>query len=225
MKLETKEPQYNFLFDLMKKRGHVQLGMMTSEAWHNDPKRLLFLLSRYKFASKLLAGKDKVLEVGCGDGFGARIVKQSVGSVTGADFDPVFIEDAKNRADQENWPVKYVVHDFVNDAFEGEFDAAYSLDVLEHILPEQEDAFLSNAVAGLKQTGCFLVGMPSMESQVYASPASKEGHVNCKTSEELKEVMEKYFDNVFMFSMNDEMVHTGFSRMANYVLALAVGKK
>ena len=35
-----------------------------SEAWINDPKHVLFTLSRYKFVSKLLEGYNKVLEVG-----------------------------------------------------------------------------------------------------------------------------------------------------------------
>ena len=31
--------------------------------------------------------------------------------------------------------------------------------------------------------------------------------------------------NVFVFSMNDEVVHTGFHKMANYVFAIGAGKK
>ena len=53
--------------------------------------------------------------------------------------------------------------------------------------------------------------MPSLESQKYASKQSKEGHVNCKSGENLKKLLNKYFINNFVFSMNDEVVHTGFS--------------
>jgi hypothetical protein len=35
--------------------------------------------------------------------------------------------------------------------------------------------------------------------------------------------MERHFRTVFIFSMNDEVVHTGFSPMAHYLLAVAVG--
>lgn len=225
MKRETKEPQYKFLFDLRDRLGFARLGLMTNEAWHQDPKRLLFVLSRYKFVGKMLQGKKRVLEVGCGDAFGARIVQQAVGSVFATDFDPVFIEDARERADQENWPIEFAVHDYIEGPFEGEFDAAYSLDVLEHIAPEYEDVFIRNVSAALTDRGVFIVGMPSVESQIYASPQSREGHVNCKKGEDLKLFMERYFDNVFLFSMNDEMVHTGYARMANYVIAVCVGKR
>jgi hypothetical protein len=66
--------------------------------------------------------------------------------------------------------------------------------------------------------------MPSLESQVYASEGAKRGHVNCKTQEELKFLMGKFFRNVFMFSANDEMIHTGYARMAHYNIALCCGK-
>ena len=37
--------------------------------------------------------------------------------------------------------------------------------------------------------------------------------------------MLRYFHDVFMFSMNDEVVHTGFHAMAHYLFALCVGKR
>ena len=68
-----------------------------------------------------------------------------------------------------------------------------------------------------------IIGMPSLESQAYASPASKAGHVNCKSMPELRELMLRYFHNVFMFSMNDEVVHTGHHKMAHYLWAVGAG--
>lgn len=70
-----------------------------------------------------------------------------------------------------------------------------------------------------------MFGMPSLESQVYASHLSKLEHVNCKRGEELKACCLKYFNHCFVFSMNDEVVHTGFYPMAHYLLALCVGVK
>ena len=64
--------------------------------------------------------------------------------------------------------------------------------------------------------------MPSLESQIYASPASKEGHVNCQSKKQLKRTLLKYFSTVFMFSMNDEVMHTGFAPMSHYLMAVCV---
>ena len=84
--------------------------------------------------------------------------------------------------------------------------------MLEHIAPESEDRFIGNIVASLVPDGVAIFGMPSLESQVYASKQSKEGHVNCKTGSALRETLRRHFTHVFLFSMNDEVVHTGFSR-------------
>ena len=77
----------------------------------------------------------------------------------------------------------------------------------------------------LDDQGALVIGTPSLESQHYASPQSKVGHVNCKSGTEFKAFLERYFHNVFLFSMNDEVVHTGFYPMAHYLIALCCGKK
>ena len=84
---------------------------------------------------------------------------------------------------------------------------------------------MRNIVDSLAAPGVLIVGLPSQESQLYASQGSKEGHVNCKTAPDLKALMQKYFHDVFIFSMNDEVVHTGFYKLAHYLFALCVGKR
>jgi 2-polyprenyl-3-methyl-5-hydroxy-6-metoxy-1,4-benzoquinol methylase len=208
----------------MRERGPEVMGFGAGYAWHDDPKRLVFMLSRYKFVSKMLSGLDHVLEVGCGDGFGTRLVAQTVKHVTGIDFDPDYIESAIETANPR-YSMSFRQHDILKDPATGDFDAVFALDVLEHIHEEQEDLFLRHCFAGLRQQGVCIIGMPSLESQPYASAGARMGHVNCKEQPALKAVMEKYFHNVFMFSMNDEVLHTGYSRMAHYNFALCCGKK
>ncbi|MDJ0838691.1 MAG: class I SAM-dependent methyltransferase [Acidobacteriota bacterium] len=221
---KTKEAQYGRLLDYYKERGLESMGLMTSQAWYDDPKRLTFTLARYKFVAKMFAGRRHVLEVGCADAFGTRIVVQETQRLTATDFDPLFIEDARKRQN-DRWQFDCVVHDMLGGPMPGDFDGAYALDVLEHIEPEDEDTFIKNMIAPLERDGAVILGMPSLESQEYASPISKEGHVNCKTMPDFKAVMQNYFKNVFMFSMNDEVVHTGYHKMAHYLFALCVGKK
>ena len=216
---KSREPQYQSLIEKFDEKGLESLGLMTSQAWDDDPKRLAFTLARYKFVAKMLSGRRHVLEVGCADAFGTRVVRQEVKELTAVDFDPVFIEDV-NRRMRPNWKFNCFVHDMLENPVPGSFDGAYALDVLEHIQPKDEEKFLDNLSASLAPHGVAIIGMPSLESQSYASPMSKAGHVNCKSMPDLKEVMEKYFFNVFMFSMNDEVVHTGYHKMAHYLIAL-----
>ena len=65
--------------------------------------------------------------------------------------------------------------------------------------------------------------MLSLESQLHASQASKEGHVNCKSGPELQATLSRYFANVVVFSMNDEVIHTGYQKMSHYLMALCFG--
>jgi SAM-dependent methyltransferase len=221
---KTKEPQYAELFAVKEKHGVTRLGLMVNQSWNEDPKRTVFTLARYKFVAKMLTGRRHVLEVGCADAFGTRIVQQAVGRVTAIDFDPLFIADVNERMNP-NWPFEAVVHDMLTGPVAGLFDAAYALDVLEHIPAADEDRFIGNIVASLTDSGVLIVGMPSLESQAHASSQSRAGHVNCKSGDAFKQTLERHFHAVFVFSMNDEVVHTGFYPMAQYLLGLACHRR
>lgn len=218
------EPQFQDAFDAVLAEGHQRLGLMTSWAYQDDPKRLTFTFARYKFVAKMLGGRRSVLEVGCGDGFVSRVVKQEVNFLKGVDFDPRLIADAKENS-SARWPIEFAWHDMLAGPVEGGFDGAYALDVLEHIPRESEDAFLRNMILPLSQHGVVILGMPSLQSQPYASKKSREGHVNCKDQGAFKKLMESYFHTVFAFSMNDEVVHTGYHAMAHYHLMVCCSKK
>ena len=221
---QTREKQYQAHVALRDAKGLTHLGLRANAAWHADPKRLGIVLARYKFVAKMLSGKKRVLEVGCGDAWASRVVRQEVESLVGIDFDPVFVEDAIAGM-EDPWRFECRVHDMQAAPVEGPFDAAYALDVLEHVPQTDEDRFIHNIAASIVSPGVVIIGLPSLESQVYASPLSKEGHVNCKRAPDLKALMLRYFHDVFIFSMNDEVVHTGFYALAHYLFALSVGKR
>ena len=219
---ERGDQDYHEVISAIRMRGGERLGYMTSWAWIDDPKRLAFTLARYKFVAKMLAGTGIVIEIGCGDGFGSRIVKQSVGTLIGLDFNSEFIVSAKACASAEH-SVDFHVHDMMRAPFDATADACYCMDVLEHIVSSDESLFLANIVKSLRPDGICIVGTPSLESQHFASKYSKSGHVNCKTQTDLRKTMKRHFRNVFMFSMNDEVVHTGYEKMSHYNIALCCG--
>jgi len=70
-----------------------------------------------------------------------------------------------------------------------------------------------------------ILGTPNLTSQVYASQPSKEGHVNCKSHDELRALMKKHFHVSLLFSMNDEVVHTGYGPMAHYLFGIGICPK
>jgi 2-polyprenyl-3-methyl-5-hydroxy-6-metoxy-1,4-benzoquinol methylase len=218
--MKTKDPVNQPGLDVSLRIGETRLGMLKNWEWYDDPRRLLFSMARYKFVAKMFAGRTSVLEVGCGDAFCAPIVRQSVGKLTVVDFDETYIADAKARM-KDRWTFDAQVVDILQQPLPGRHDGIYSLDMLEHIPQQEEDAVIGRIVDALEPHGAVIIGMPSLESQPYASEPSKAGHINCKTEPQLRDLMQRHFETVFMFAMNDEVVHTGYGPMAHYRLALA----
>jgi hypothetical protein len=221
---ETKERQYQVLLEDEQQKGLERFGVMSSQVWRDDPRRICFVLSRYKFVAKMFSGMGHVLEIGCADAFGTRVVLQEVKALTAVDFDPLFVDLVKRNM-TPRWRFECQVHDMMAGPLAHGFDGAYAIDVIEHIPVDQEERFVGNVAASLNATGVCLFGSPSFQSQAYASPQSREGHVNCKDAPGLRKLMQKFFHNVFIFSMNDEVVHTGFYPMAHYLWALCCNKK
>lgn len=210
--------------DVKKVNFNEQFGINSSFKWSNDPKQFFFSLSRYKFVSKILSSKKKVLEVGCSDGFNSRIVKQSVGHLDICDIEPNLLESAR-QIHNKRWDMNIFYHDFEKKKLNKKFDGIYLLDVLEHINKKKEFKFIKNIISSLKDHGIMIVGIPSLEFQKYSRPKKISGHVNCKSGSDLKIFLEKFFYNVLIFSMNDETVHTGFDKMACYLFAVCFSKK
>lgn len=220
MSIKATDPVNQPGLDVSLRIGETRLGLLKNWEWYDDPRRLLFSMARSKFVAKMLAGRSRALEVGCGDAFCAPIVRQAVSHLTVSDFDPVYIEDARSRM-REPWTYDAIVVDITKDTPPGRYDGIYSLDMFEHIDPAQEDGVLRRLLSVLEPHGVLIIGMPSLESQVYASAPSRAGHINCKTEDQLRALLSRYFFNVFTFGMNDEVLHTGYGPMCHYRLALA----
>ncbi|MCH8096415.1 MAG: class I SAM-dependent methyltransferase [Proteobacteria bacterium] len=200
----------------------VRLGPWTSYSMVHDPKHLVFVLSRYKFCAKMLEGKARAMEVGCGDGFGISIVAQAVGHLHCVDWEPRHIEsNPKRLAHLTN--VTYELADVTQKRPSVKIDAAFSIDVIEHLEPESEKAFMDNIVRCLVPSGVLITGTPNISAAQYATERSRIQHINLKSFKTLREVTERYFENVFMFGMNDEVLHTSYAPMCHYIWAIGVG--
>jgi len=197
--------------------GRIVLGQHWSYNVHNDPKRLAFVLSRYKFAAKMACKGRRVLELGCSEGLGAPILSEFADRYTGIDLDSEAVAAAV--ANWQDDRCTFVVGDFLGRQL-GTFDSIVSLDVIEHIDPAREPLFFDTIRQNLDTDGICVIGTPNLTSAPYASAASQQGHVNLFDAGRLRRVMEQVFHNVFLFGMNDEVVHTGFSPMAHYLLAV-----
>jgi cyclopropane fatty-acyl-phospholipid synthase-like methyltransferase len=200
----------------------TELGDHWSYNFRNDPKRLAFVLSRYKFSAKMACKKGKVLELGCSEGIGAPILAENMEGYVGVDLDRSAIDCAKNIFPSSKF--QFLFDDFLNKQY-GSFDAIVSLDVVEHILPSFEDEYFMTVYQNLAPKGICVIGTPNITAAPYASKASQLGHVNLYSQDRLKSVMQRYFHYVFPFGMNDETMHTGFASMSHYIFCVGFEKR
>ncbi len=200
----------------------LSLGPWTSYSLINDPKHMCFVLARYKFCAKMLEGKKTVMEIGSGDGFGLPIIAQAAQTVYAVDWDNRLLEgNAKRLKHLKN--VKYL-HVDLNKSFpDVKVDGAFLIDVIEHLEPETEEIFLGNIMKCLKEDSVLIIGTPNITASEHATPRSRVQHINLKSIQTLRKLMERYFENVFMFGMNDEVLHTGYAPMCHYIWAVGAG--
>ena len=220
--IKTADALYRELTERFFDTPEIPLGPWTSYSVMYDPKHLAFVLSRYKFVAKMLQDRDRVMEIGSGGGIGLSVVAQAVKHLYAVDWDRRLL-DGNARRLKHLTNVSYVMADLNSEAPRLEVDAAYWIDVLEHLDAATESAVIRHIVDCLPDDGVLITGTPNKTASPYASPQSSELHINLKTMDELRDLMQQYFRNVFMFGMNDEVVHTGYTPMCHYMWSLAVG--
>ena len=218
-----KEEDVDKLYRCESKTPNIEIGQFKTYNYYDDPRRFSFDSSRYKFCSKMLSDKDRVMEIGCNDAMWSPIVAQTVKHLIAIDNQPFIIEDDKKRLNGFK-NIEFRCED-ITKGINIKVDAIYSLDVLEHIDSKYDDTIIKNICKCLNEDGICIIGTPNKTAEVFASEISKLKHINLKTFNELKILMQMYFKNVFMFGMNDEIVHTGFPPMCNYLLAIGVSPK
>ena len=196
--------------------------MEKSGSGMENKKSPLFMVARYVFVSRMFYGMNNVLEIGCGNCYGTEIVLNRVNNLTAIDLDEKLLEEIKVPNSDK---FKFKVHDIINNPVFGKFDGAYSLDVLEHIPKKNEEKFISNIAKSLDKNGVLIVGVPSMESQKYRTKKKRKMQINCKNYLQLKNLLLGYFHNVFIFSMNGEIVHTEMDQMVFYYIAICCCRK
>ena len=222
MKAKSVKRIYEESTDYQFEQPELAMGPWTSYSLVNDPKHMCFVLSRYKFCAKMLEGRKAVMEIGPGDGFGLPIIAQSVEHVYAIEWDKRLLDgNARRLAHLKNVSHLHVdLNEASPDLLVG---AAFMIDVIEHVDPAKEAAFMENIVRCLEPKGVLISGTPNITSLQYSTRGSRISHINLKSQETLRMLTERYFENVFMFGMNDEVLHTGYAPMCHYVWSMGVG--
>jgi 2-polyprenyl-3-methyl-5-hydroxy-6-metoxy-1,4-benzoquinol methylase len=198
-----------------------KLGVHWTFNLNEDPKRLSYVLSRYRSANRI-AGRGKVVcEVGCSEGIGAALLIENYEQYHGIDLDIEAIEAARSNFSGKA-KFGFEVRDIVQSPLSWRADTVVSLDVIEHIDPHLEDEFAESLRSLCKQDGMLILGTPNLSAAEYQSHASAIGHVNLFDHHRLSALIERNFKRSFVLGMNDESLHTGQLEQAHYLLAVGI---
>jgi 2-polyprenyl-3-methyl-5-hydroxy-6-metoxy-1,4-benzoquinol methylase len=203
----------------IEKYGPITLPAEYTHYIQDNALQLLVRLARYKFVAKNLKATDRVLEIGSGTGLGAQFLAQHCAFVKGIEFkqDEIARANAINRRSN----IEFIQGDFFDLGTQEKFETIVNLDVIEHMPQDIGEKLIAKTTKHLSPNGMMIIGTPSIYSFPYQGRRSRAAHIKCYDQQELLKIVDRHYGRTIAFSMNDEVVHTGFSKLAWYYFIIA----
>lgn len=145
-------------------------------------------LAVYKYALAFV--KDKiVLEFGCGEGYGAKLLSEYAARVAGIDYSQDAIDTAKKNYASDN--IEFICRRAESTKIDNEqFDCICSFQVIEHIAKPKK--FLHEVTRLLKPGGLLILSTPNKRASLIMHPY----HFREYTKEELYSFLKDFFQEV-----------------------------
>jgi len=174
-------------------------------------------ISAYRFAATLAVGR-RVLDAGCGEGFGTQTLAEVAAQVTGVDYSRDAIAQCR-RLWSAHGNLRFERLDLTRPEGLGEdFDVVLNFQVLEHI--REPEPFLSGLRKLLGDDGVLVLTTPNRLRTISENPY----HVREYTAGELRELLCSVFGGVEMLGMhgnaNVETFEAGRARAVRRILRL-----
>ena len=181
-------------------------------------------LARYKFVSKMLDKNDYVVDVGCGGGLSTFYYSNFCRKAVGIDNDARRIKEWKEFKNKKL--------DFVNlnalDISKLNFDVncIINVDFIEHITKKEGIIFIKNCKKFLqnqknRRNKMLIIGTPSYYSKnIELNITYYIINMNTNLMSYMK-YAPKLFKG-FKFTMNDELVHTGFDKLGWFFFLICI---
>jgi SAM-dependent methyltransferase len=170
-------------------------------------------LKPYEFLRNVSLGK-KILEVGCGDGYGSAYLAEVAEEVIGIDYEEKVILEAQNKYKKIN--LNFVAMDATKLRFkESSFDIVCSFQVIEHIPENKLLSYLSEIKRVLKDDGEFYLSTLNLEHTMKLPLTYKKNPAHCKefTLPELKGLLLNVFPNIEIYGLFLTLKHRFYQRV------------
>lgn len=185
--------------------------MRNNHATHNTSERvvpsgittldeyLIYLrhLFAYEYAAGLLTKDSRVLDIGCGEGYGAELLARHAASVVGVDVDEASIQ----RAGHNQGHAEFAQYDGKTLPFpDDSFDCVVSVQVIEHVHDDRR--FVAEAERVLTDRGVFMLTTPNRAMRL--SPGQRPWnrfHVREYSREGLDALLREHFSEVRIYGV------------------------
>ena len=172
---------------------------------------MLISLAKYKFVSRLIRPTDRVVEIGCGTGHGARFLAESAAWVTASDPEPEVLTRAKARFIKDNL-------EFVQDPAAGApYDVVVCIEVIQNLAKPDAEELLRSMKRMVKPDGALFISTPRKIPN--PSENRRRFHIHEYDYEEYRETLEHIFRRVFIMTQVDEIISTHVASNAWYFVA------
>lgn len=181
--------------------GTSPLGFTGERVIPGDPKWAwcfqAHLFGYHDLARRFSPKPERMLEIGCGEGYGASVLSQHAGHVIAGDVAADAVAHARDKYHAPN--ISWVVFDAQKLPFaDGAFDATCSLQVIEHF-PDAE-AHLDEVVRVTEPGGLHYVTTPNIDNMGEAE-RDNPFHLRDFNAKDLREVLEARFTDVTVEGM------------------------
>ena len=158
-------------------------------AWEHLPRYLL---------SKKLAKGQRVLDFGCGSGYGSAMLASVASKVVGLDISPDALKWARNNHKHPN--LIFTLPDELP-ALDGQpFDLVTCFEVIEHLTQNDQEILIERLAGYLAPHGQLLVSTPN--PLVTAKYGENPYHLHELELDAFKELLGRYFGNVEILNQN-----------------------
>ena len=155
-------------------------------------------LHRYLFATKFSENK-KVLDLGCGEGYGSDMLSKKAISVVGLDISKEAIENARLKYRREN--LKFTIGECDAIPFKSNsFDLVVNFEVIEHI--RNQGLMLEEIRRVLSEKGILIISSPSRKNTADNKRILNKFHVKELSREEFVNLLKEYFADISMLGQD-----------------------
>lgn len=150
---------------------------------------------RYLYATALVGNKT-VLDIACGEGYGAQLLSQQAKKVIGVDIHPETVAYAKQHYAGPQLDFQVGSVDAIPVPGKKVFDVIVSFETIEHVDAEKQVAFLTEVKRLLKPGGLFVVSTPNKQTYTDEPHFNNEFHFKEFYPDEFSQFLKGYFKNV-----------------------------